>query len=275
MYATVQRIHFNVTASGTVRAVVTLHNNETGHYTSYLNTYRYQQLSLDERDTVEFDDLTGAIKCIVEQNDMDDRSPNPLPTECPSCEGVLEVEMHGCRTQLVCLDCKGRGAVIHDITGSMLKIAPRGSVIVIPVNTVGVHGRGLALYMRTVYKTSLARYMRLCKSGKINTGDMEVVQEEDFNVALFPTKYQWRNPSCTRLIRRSAIRLRSYLDAHGLTECHLPRVGCGTQTGGLDYFADVRPIFDEVFANSGIQLNVYDWSLKSSPTRSTSKTPPS
>lgn len=273
MQGTVQNIRFNVTASGILRAVVTLMATDSAYHTIYLNTFRYQQLAPDERDIVEFDEMTWAIKSLVETNDMDDRVSPPLPSECPSCEGPLEAEIHGVRTQAVCLDCRGRSAVINDITGSMLKLAPKGSVIAIPVNTVGVHGRGLALYMRTMYKTALGRYMRLCKSGKINTGDMEVVQEEAFQVALFPTKHQWRNASCTRLIHRSAVRLRNYLDAHGITEVHLPRVGCGKETGQLDYETDVRPILNEVFANSGIQVNVYDWSLKLSPTRSTPTTP--
>jgi len=273
MYATVQNIRFNVTASGILRAVVTLMNKANEYHTIYLNTFRYQQLALDERDEIEFDDMSWFIKRLVESNDMEDRLSPPLPSECPSCEGPLEAEIHGIRTQAVCLDCRGRSAVINDITGSMLKLAPKGSVIAIPVNTVGVHGRGLALYMRTMYKTALGRYMRLCKSGKINTGDMEVVEEETYKVALFPTKYDWRHASCTRLIHRSATRLRNYLDAHGITEVHLPRVGCGEYTGGLNYHEDVRPIFNEVFANSGIQVNVYDWSLKLSPTRSIPKTP--
>lgn len=272
MLATVQNIRFNVTASGILRAVLTLMSKTNEYHTIYVNTYRYQQLALDERDVVDFDEKTWAIKSLVETSGMDDRAPPPLPAECPSCEGALEAEVHGCRTQAVCLDCRGRPAVINDITGSMLKLAPKGSVIAIPVNTVGVHGRGLALYMRTMYKTALGRYMRLCNSGKINTGDMEVVQEEAFMVALFPTKFFWKNPSDTRLIHRSAVRLRNYLDAHGITECHLPRVGCGEYTGGLDYLTDVRPILDEVFANSGIQVNVYDWSLKLSPTRNTPTT---
>lgn len=272
MLATVQNIRFNVTASGILRAVVTLMNKHNEHHTIYLNTYRYQQLALDERDVVDFDEKTWTVKDRVETNDMQDRVSPPLPSECPFCEGVLEAEVHGCRTQAVCLDCRGRSAVINDITGSMLQLAPKGSVIAIPVNTVGVHGKGMALYMRMTYKTALGRYMRLCNTGKINTGDMEVVQEEAFQVALFPTKFFWKNPSCPRLIHRSAVRLRNYLDAHGITECHLPRVGCGEHTGGLDYFADVRPILEEVFANSGIQVNVYDWSLKLSPTRSTPTT---
>lgn len=272
MLATVQNIRFNVTASGILRAVLTLMSKSNEYHTIYVNTYRYQQLALDERDVVDFDEKTWAINSLVETSGMEDRAPPSLPTECPSCEGALEAEVHGCRTQAVCLDCRGRPAVINDITGSMLKLAPKGSVIAIPVNTVGVHGRGLALYMRTMYKTALGRYMRLCNSGKINTGDMEVVQEEAFMVALFPTKFFWKNPSDTRLIHRSAVRLRNYLDAHGITECHLPRVGCGEYTGGLDYLTDVRPILDEVFANSGIQVNVYDWSLKLPPTRNTPTT---
>lgn len=259
MHATIQSIRFNITANGVVRAVVRLLTETEMIRTFHLNTWRFMKLSMDEGDVVQLDRSQEAILRVHEESGGDDRTAMPLPTECPWCDGDLEVIATEVRHQLVCLDCKGRSAVINDIEGSMLKLAPKGSVVVIPVNTVGVHGRGLALYMRQVYKHALSRFVKVCRNGRINTGPIEVVEDSGFKIVLFPTKYDWRDGSCPMLVRRSAERLRHYLDEHGLTECHLPRVGCGRGTGGLDYLKDIRPALDEVFANSGIQVNVYDW----------------
>lgn len=261
MRATIQSIRFNVTQAGVVRAVVSaLSEKKDVLHTFYLNTPFYQVLGIDEGDVVKLD-RDERITVVLEQNGLIDRCPPLLPTECPCCEGVLESILMGTKHQLLCLDCKGRSAVINDIDGSMLKLAPKGSVVVIPVNTVGVTGRGMALYMRTVYKEAFARYMRQCRRGRIDVGPMDVVEDGGFEVALFPTKYDWRDGSSIALIRRSAERLRNYLDTEKITEVHMPRVGCGTYTGQLDYVEEVRPILDEVFANSGIQVNVYDWSV--------------
>jgi hypothetical protein len=260
MRATIQSIRFNVTQAGVVRAVVTALSEKKGILHSFhLNTPFYQVLNIDEGDVVKLD-RDERIVSVLEQNGLVDRCPPLLPTECPCCEGELESLLMGLKHQLLCLDCKGRSAVINDIDGSMLKIAPKGSVVVIPVNTVGVTGRGMALYMRTVYKQAFARYMRQCRRGRIDVGPMDVVEDGEFEIALFPTKYGWRDASLIPLIRRSAERLRNYLDTEKITEVHMPRVGCGVGTGCLDYFGDVRPVLDEVFANSGIQVNVYDWS---------------
>lgn len=260
MRATIQSIRFNVTQAGVVRAVVAALSEKKGIlHTFYLNTPFYQMVGMDEGDVVQLDREERIVQ-VLEQNGLVDRCPPPLPTECPCCEGVLEAILMGTKHQLVCLDCKGRSAVINDIDGSMLKLAPKGSVVVIPVNTVGVTGRGLALYMRTVYKQAFARYMRQYRRGRIDVGPMDVVEDGGFEVALFPTKYDWRDISSVSLIRRSAERLRNYLDTEKITEVHMPRVGCGQGTGCLDYMEEVRPILDEVFANSGIQVYVYDWS---------------
>lgn len=259
MHATIQSIRFNTTAAGVVRAVVTLSIGADQVRVFHLNTYRFMKLGLDEGDVVELDRAQESIVRIHERGEMEDRVAAPLPTECPCCDGDLDVVATDVRHQLVCLDCKGRSAMINDVEGSMLKLAPKGSVVIIPVNTVGVHGRGMALYMRQMYKHALSRFVRVCSTGRINVGPMEVVEDGGFHIALFPTKYDWRNKSCPLLIRRSAERLRHYLDERRITECHLPRVGCGRGTGGLSYPFEVRPILDEVFANSGIQVNVYDW----------------
>jgi len=148
--------------------------------------------------------------------------------------------------------------MLTDIQGDMLKMAPKGDMIIIPVNTVGAAGKQLAAYMKLALKYSYERYLKACKKGTIATGEMIVTCEKDWWIALFPTKYHWKNPSELGLIEISLKRLIAYMEAHGLSTVHMPRIGCGKYTGNLDYDREVRPLIAKYFDDSELHCIVYN-----------------
>lgn len=148
----------------------------------------------------------------------------------------------------------------NEITGNMLKLAPQGDIIAIPVNTVGVAGRGLALYMRNHFPETYQRYTRACRKGTIDKGELLVTCENNWWIAAIPTKYRWQNPSVPELIDESLQRLKDYMEKHALAVCHLPELGCGKATGQLSYERDVRPLIEKHFGQSDLVANVYRFS---------------
>jgi hypothetical protein len=150
--------------------------------------------------------------------------------------------------------------MLLDIKGDMLRIAPKGALIGIPVNTVAVGGKGLARYMKVRWPAAYKRYCKDCRKGKIASGDLCVYDVDDYRLAMLPTKYYWGNPSDLGLIKITAVRLLKYMQDNLDTVAYVPRLGCGVNTGMLDYGSDVRPILVEVFNEEVPEvLQVFDW----------------
>lgn len=260
MRGIIKSIRFNLTASGYLRVLVKVMLITTPLViTVSMNTFKFQQLGLDVGDTVELSKDWDHILKLVDPSELPDRNPYRLPKDCPHCGNPLEEDVGVVRTLVRCVHCSAPRSAVIDVEGDVLKDPPKDSVIAFPVNTVGITGKGMALHMKNSYPSTTKQYLRKCRVSQIAVGPMLVVLERDMRVAAFPTKYHWSGESDLRLIRKSANRLRHYLDENGLTECHLPRVGCGERTGMLDYHLQVKPILEEVFANSDIRVHVYNW----------------
>lgn len=150
--------------------------------------------------------------------------------------------------------------MILDIKGDLLKSAPKGSLIGIPVNTMGVAGRGLAKYMKLAWPEVYQQYCKDCRKGRIASGVLRVYDTEKFSFAMLPTKYGWSSPSEVSLIKVTIARLLQHMEKEFVAECHIPWIGCGEKTGTLDYWVDVRPVLNEVFGEDVEQLlRVYEW----------------
>jgi len=151
--------------------------------------------------------------------------------------------------------------MLVDIKGDMLKLAPKGSLVGIPVNTVGVAGKGLACYMRERWKKAHEHYVKACRRGRIATGELVTYEVDAFTLAFLPTKYHWPDPSVPDLIKVTLARLDKYMEQNLITECHIPRIGCGETTGTLDYRTEVRPLIEARFGDNNVTdtLYVYDW----------------
>ena len=151
--------------------------------------------------------------------------------------------------------------MIIDINGSMFKLAPAGSLVGIPVNTVGVTGKGLAKYMEVRWPEARSHYWRECKRGRMSVGELKTFVTDDYHLAFVPTKFYWGNPSTVVQINDSLARLSDYMTVNGIKECHISELGCGKQTGMLDYRRDVLPLMLRYFSDSHpLTAYVYHWS---------------
>lgn len=149
--------------------------------------------------------------------------------------------------------------MLLDVKGDMFKRAPKGALVGIPVNTVGVGGKGLACLMKLRWPEAYKKYCKDCRRGRIASGELCVYDVGDYRLAMLPTKYYWGNPSDKGLITITAKRLLTYMEGTFEEDCYIPQLGCGDKTGTLDYEVDVRPILDEVFGEVGETIHVFDW----------------
>lgn len=99
---------------------------------------------------------------------------------------------------------------------------------IIPVNTVGVMGKGLALQFKIKYPELFSRYQSDCRTGKLRIGKIAVYK----NWVMFPTKQDWRNDSTKEIIRASLAELKALLinieaKLNIYPDVYIPRIGCG------------------------------------------------
>lgn len=148
--------------------------------------------------------------------------------------------------------------MLVEIRGDVLKDPKDKPLIAIPVNSVGIAGKGMALWMKLAHQEAYKRYCSYCRRGKINHGEMLVVDVGRALLAMFPTKYHWAGPSDLDLIKKSTGRLIEFMKANGHVVAHLPHVGCGIKTGELDWTDQVKPIVEAVVVeHPTIELRVY------------------
>lgn len=132
--------------------------------------------------------------------------------------------------------------------------------IFIPVNTVGVMGKGLALDFKEMYPKLAAIYRVYCNDGYLTVGDPCTLTNKSGisgSVVFFPTKADWRNPSQLSWIREGLIRLATQ-PCHTpwrkqTRNIHIPKLGCGL--GGLEW-SDVRKIIEQ-FADCMPEHEIY------------------
>ena len=108
--------------------------------------------------------------------------------------------------------------------------------IVIPVNTVGVMGAGLAKQAKIKYPNMFIDYQGLCYNTKIKVHTPHVWRSDDENehdILLFATKKKWSNPSKMEYIKDGLYWLEHNARREGITSIAFPQIGCGL--GGLDW----------------------------------------
>lgn len=112
---------------------------------------------------------------------------------------------------------------------------------VIPVNCLGVSGKGLALQAKTLYPEQEARYAGLCKKGGLKPGLLFFASP----CLYFPTKLDWRNPSKLEYIQLGMDKFATCISDGRLSTDKpyiFPPLGCGL--GGLQW-VEVRNIIAE------------------------------
>lgn len=108
--------------------------------------------------------------------------------------------------------------------------------IVIPVNTFGAMGKGLALDAARRHPDIVKPYQDLCRSGDLDIGRV-ILQNSNSGkeIILFPTKKDWRHPSRIGYIHLGMQALVRLAVEKKIDRLALPRLGCGL--GGLDWEA--------------------------------------
>lgn len=107
----------------------------------------------------------------------------------------------------------------------------QAEVIVNPVNTVGVMGKGLALQFKERYPENFEAYVNACRDG-VNVGEMMCFVERGQKIVNFPTKQDWRNPSEMSYIEDGLDTLVTVIKRNQIKSIAMPLLGCGL--GGLD-----------------------------------------
>lgn len=122
-------------------------------------------------------------------------------------------------------------------------------LIVIPVNTVGVMGKGLALEFKNKYFDTYLRYRRDCQDNLLQVGTICTYKiAENKYAIMFPTKTDWRYPSKLEYIESGLKVLKRLLQKYPSMSIAIPPLGCGC--GGLD-----KNVVNNFIINSLAELN--------------------
>lgn len=105
--------------------------------------------------------------------------------------------------------------------------------IVIPVNTVGAMGAGLAYPFKEQYPEYFVKYFEDCRKGRLKVGNSIVYpltpigKKEKHQVLFFPTKKHWMHDSTLDIIEAGLKDLCSRYKQMGIKSLAVPMLGCG------------------------------------------------
>ena len=129
------------------------------------------------------------------------------------------------------------------------------TVLVNPVNCLGVMGKGLALQFKNLSINNYRAYLKACASKDLRIGKCFVYEElPGCFVVNFPTKFSWRNPSKLEYISQGLDDLREFLEAKPKASVGIPALGCGL--GGLDW-SEVKPLMTDKLASLECSIRIY------------------
>jgi O-acetyl-ADP-ribose deacetylase (regulator of RNase III) len=134
-------------------------------------------------------------------------------------------------------------------------LTDESKAIVIPVNTMGIAGAGLARQWKIQYPDEHRLYVDICKDHCLNIGEvLALVSVPDRLFLCFPTKNVPQKRSELVWIEDGLpdlVRLVSTLQIKSLA---LPALGCGL--GGLPW-QDVQPVIEKHLGDLKIPVRVY------------------
>jgi O-acetyl-ADP-ribose deacetylase (regulator of RNase III) len=124
-------------------------------------------------------------------------------------------------------------------------------VIINPVNTVGIMGKGLALEFKQKFPYNYKLYKEACKNETIDIGKLLLVDESHLEnkkfIINFPTKKHWRNPSKIEYIEEGLKDLIHIIEKNNFESIAIPALGCGL--GGLKW-EHVRLLLEKYLGNN-------------------------
>lgn len=129
-------------------------------------------------------------------------------------------------------------------------------VLVNPVNTVGIMGKGLASEFKRYYPDMFDQYRVLCDKGRFDIGTLWLYKTPHKWVLNFPTKMHWRSKSKIEDIESGLQKFAAIYADCGITSVSFPMLGTGS--GKLDWESEVRPLMEAYLAALPISVFVHD-----------------
>jgi O-acetyl-ADP-ribose deacetylase (regulator of RNase III) len=147
--------------------------------------------------------------------------------------------------------------MLEYVKGNLLRDKAQG--LVIPVNTQGVPGAGLARQWAQQYKSQAMTYILACSPRSFRIGDIlsipfSVHHSTTRFFFCFPTKDHWRLPSRIEYIESGLEALAQEVRQQGIESLSLPALGCGL--GGLDW-NDVKARIEHHLGQLDLRVRVY------------------
>lgn len=142
--------------------------------------------------------------------------------------------------------------MIHYVHGNIFESDAR--ILVNPVNTVGVMGKGLALQFKKRYPEMFKYYRALCYGNNFIVGKPVIVAEYDHDIMLFPTKENWRDPSNILYIEYGLLFVKNFLKSEHAQSIAFPKLGCGC--GGLRW-DDVKSLMEKYLTDIPSDIYIY------------------
>ena len=128
-------------------------------------------------------------------------------------------------------------------------------VLVNPVNTVGVMGKGLAKQFKIRFPKMFENYKIACDNGSLTIGELHIFQADKKWIMNFPTKYHWRAKSKIEYIEAGLKRFVGIYEDEQIKSIAFPMLGCGL--GGLDWESHVKPLMGHYLADLNIEIEIY------------------
>jgi hypothetical protein len=135
---------------------------------------------------------------------------------------------------------------MKEIVGDIWEFHKRGNWIVIPTNG-SLNSKGEAIMGKGLALQAKRRFPDIPKKlgETILTHGNVVSHAPKASLIFFPVKKRWYEKASLDLIEESTKRLKEAVDKADSEEIiYLPRVGCGIDTGKLNW-TDVKPILDK------------------------------
>lgn len=126
--------------------------------------------------------------------------------------------------------------------------------LVVPVNTAGVMGNGLARAFRDRVPDLNEAYQRACRNNIFKYKGFFVFDvRPGLKILCFPTKRRWQDDSKLEWIIEGLERIASDYKKYSITSIAIPAIGCGK--GNLDW-TDVHPLIRDILGPSELQVGI-------------------
>jgi len=128
-------------------------------------------------------------------------------------------------------------------------------VLVNPVNTIGIMGKGLAKEFKQLYPEMFKQYRKLCEAGQFSIGQLWLYKTSEKWILNFPTKHSWRQRSRPEYIASGLQKFVATYEQQNIQSIAFPQLGCGS--GDLNWEYDVQPLMEHYLRPLQIEIYIY------------------